>query len=167
MDLSVIKLVAPYVISGIIGASIAWSIQEVRVSSAKNETKQCEADFREYVNEQASERLKREDELRRASDAARTAYVAVERQLGEANERHAAYLRCVAAGKCGARVQYVTTPGQSTCSVPPPDGANGTGTDSVPASGESAEEKGLVPDCVKTTLRLNYLQNLIEKQDGY
>ena len=164
---TLIKTFLPYGISAIIGASIAWVVQGNRIDHAKLETQQCKADHQEYVNAQTSERLKREDELKRASDAARQSYVVVEKQLGEANERHTAYARCVAAGKCGARVQYVTSLSQPTCSVPASDGANGTSADSILASGESAEEKGIVPDCVKTTLRLNYLQNLVEKQPGY
>ena len=165
--LTLVKPLLPYLVSGIIGVSVAWAVQGNRIDHAKLETQQCKADHQEYVNVQTSERLKREDELKRASDAARQSYAVVEKQLGEANERHTAYARCVAAGKCGARVQYVTSLSQPTCSVPASDGANGTSADSILASGESAEEKGIVPDCVKTTLRLNYLQNLVERQPGY
>ena len=106
--------------------------------------------------------------LRQREEAARRVQsMLLLKQSLENVQNFAAYARCVAAGKCGARVQYVASSGQPTCGVSSSNGANGTSSDPIPASGEPAEEKGLVLDCVKTTLRLNYLQNLVERQPGY
>ena len=163
--LEVIKLGIPYLISGIIGASIAWGIQGARITQSQQEVQQCKADHRDYVIKQREDQLQRESELRRENDQTRQAYVTAEKLLGEANEKHAAYLRCVAAGKCGSRVQYL--PAIPPDDTSPPDGTHGASPNPVPATGKPPEEAGLISDCVVATLRANHLQDLIEKQPGY
>ena len=168
---TLIKTFLPHIISAIIGISIAWVVQGNRIDHAKLETQQCKADHQEYVNAQTSERLKREDELKRASDAARQSYVVVEKQLGEANERHTAYARCVAAGKCGALVIRVpTNPGQ-TGTVTSSCSNDGTGPNSIPVGSNTTETQiqtpPIVEECAVTTLRLNQLQSFIESQTDY
>lgn len=166
MEWSLIKNVLPYLVSGIIGASIAWSIQGNRIDLAKLKTQECEANHDSYVNTQISQKLAREAEDRARSDKARQEYAQAISQLGEVNEKFAVYQRCVAAGKCGARMQYLPS-SCSTNSISTPNGTDGTGTNPVPVEGGSAKEESVIVDCAISTYRLNYLQDLIEKQAGY
>ena len=80
------------------------------------------------------------------------------------------YRRCVAAGKCGARVQYSVSSCKPTNGIQTTFGTHAAGSDSVPVTGEpttKGPQDSVLADCAVATLRVNYLQGLIEKQSGY
>ena len=164
-----IKAVLPYAVSGIICASIAWSIQANRLTSSRLETQQCEAEHDSYVNQQLVERLAYEDESRRRSNAAGQAYATAESALGEANEKLSVYRRCLNAGKCppGLLNTAALPACGSTSSLSSTNGADGSSAYTVPTTGKPTEEATAIQDCAIATLRANYLQSLIERQPGY
>lgn len=159
----------PYIVAALIcaaiGGKIAWTVQGVRIDTAKAETAEAVADFEHYKAEQI--RLKNEADSvaeKQRADAS-LAYANLKGELKDEIAKGEVYRRCVAAGKCGA----VRVPVQSGCSagirVPSPDRFDGTGENAVPLAGEPTAE--VVNDCAVTTLMLNRLQAAIEGQAGY
>lgn len=153
--LPILRLIAPYAIIFFVGFGAAWKLQGVRVDAAKNE-------LAEYKTEQ--QRLKNEADL--AAEKRRKETIdEYQTKLDTLENDHDTYRRCVAAGKCGARVVRVPVmPDSAGLRIPPPGGSAEARPDAVPAAGEVAAEDGILKDCARTTLQLNQLQADIEKQ---
>jgi hypothetical protein len=153
--LPILRLIAPYAIIFVVGFGAAWKLQGVRVDSAKNE-------LAEYKT--AQQRLKNEAEIAAEKRRKETAND-YQTKLDQLDADHETYRRCVAAGKCGARVIRVPVmPDSAGLRIPPPGGSAEARPDAVPAAGEVAAEDGILKDCARTTLQLNQLQADIEKQ---
>lgn len=153
--LPILRLIAPYAIIFAIGFGAAWKLQGVRVDSAKNE-------LAEYKT--AQQRLKNEAEIAAEKRRKETANE-YQAKIDQLDADHETYRRCVAAGRCGARVVRVPVmPDRAGLRVPAPERPLEARTDAVPAAGEVAAEDGVLKDCARTTLQLNQLQADIEKQ---
>lgn len=145
------------------GGSLAWWAQGLRLTAAEQEF----TAYKQAVKEQELRHRAAEDQRRQ--DAA-IEYAAQQGALNHEIEQGIVYRRCVAAGKCGARVLQSTTCSASL-RLPAVGGDHGAGADPVPLGRESTTESGegppVVSDCAITTLRLNRLQLEIEGQEGY
>lgn len=144
------------------GGSAAWWIQGLRITSVEQEF----TSYKQAIKEQELHHKAAEDQRRQ--DAA-IEYAAQQGVLNHEIEKGDVYRRCVAAGKCGARVLKPTACSASV-RLPSFGGIDGCGANAVPAARESAAENEapeVVSDCAVTTLRLNHLQDAIELQEGY
>ena len=146
------------------GGSAAWWIQGLKITSVEQE-------FTAYQQSIKAQELQHEIAAAQQRQDAAMEYAAQQGVLNHEIEKGIVYRRCVAAGKCGARVLQPTSCSPSV-RLPPAGGTDGGGSNAVPAAGEPAAEDGseapeVVSDCAVTTLRLNRLQNAIERQDGY
>lgn len=153
--LSILRLIAPYAICVAIGFGMAWKVQGLRVTAA-------EQDLIEYKQAQVQAQIKAEQdaEIRRKETANEYA-----KHLAQLESDHDTYRRCVAAGKCGARViRLPAMPNGAGSGVSPPGRTDADRPDAVPVAGEVAAEDGILKDCARTTLQLNQLQADIEKQ---
>ena len=155
--LPILRLIAPYVIIFAIGFGAAWQIQGLRVTAA-------EQDLVDYKQSQAQAQIEAEKAAEKRRKETADEY---QKKLDSLEHDHDTYRRCVAAGKCGARIVRVRdVPDGTGIRVPSAGGANAAGADAVPAAGEVAAEDGILKDCARTTLQLNQLQSDIEKQWG-
>lgn len=155
--LPLLRLIAPYAIIFAIGFGAAWQVQGLRVTAAKQ-------DLTDYKQAQVQALIEAEKEAERRRKETADDYQA---KLDAIGKDHETYKRCVAAGKCGARVVRVPVmPGSSGLRVPAPGGSDEARPEPVPAAGEVAAEDGVLKDCARTTLQLNQLQEDIEKQWG-
>lgn len=153
--LTMVRFILPYAVFSLVGFVAAWQLQGIRLDAAKNE-------LAEYKTEQ--QRLKNEAEIAAEKRRKETANE-YQTKLDALEADHDTYKRCVAAGKCGARViRLPNLPNGAGVRVPPPGGSAEARTDAVPAAGEVAAEDGILKDCARTTLQLNQLQADIEKQ---
>lgn len=153
--LTMVRFILPYAVFSLVGFVAAWQLQGVRLDAAKNE-------LAEYKTEQ--QRLKNEAEIAAEKRRKETAND-YQTKLDQLDADHETYRRCVAAGKCGARVIRVPVmPDSAGLRVPPPGGSAEARADAVPVAGEVAAEDGILKDCARTTLQLNQLQADIEKQ---
>lgn len=143
------------------GGSAAWWVQGVRVQDAKTE-------FRDYKLDIRAQEIDMKDRADQEREAATQQYSYLERKLNDEINAGVVYRRCVAAGKCGARVLKPTSCSASI-RLPAISGNDGAGADTIPVGREPATEERaeVVSDCAITTLRLNRLQGEIEGQDGY
>lgn len=153
--LTMVRFILPYAVFSLVGFVAAWQLQGIRLDAAKNE-------LAEYKTEQ--QRLKNEAEIaaeKRRKETANEYQI----KLDALEADHDTYKRCVAAGKCGARViRLPNLPNGAGVRVPAPGGSAEARPDAVPAAGEVAAEDGILKDCARTTLQLNQLQDDIEKQ---
>lgn len=153
IGLEITKRAAPLAISALVGASVAWWAQGVRLDSCKNE-------FSEYKIAQDRARIEAHNEAEKRKRFAATEYSNAVKKL---ESDHEMYKRCVAAGKCGA-VRLLNLP-DSAGSIQPASGVNVSGSDSIPIADRVAEEiSPVIQDCAKTTLMLNQLQADIDRQ---
>lgn len=153
--LTMVRFILPYAVFSLVGFVAAWQLQGIRLDAAKNE-------LAEYKTEQ--QRLKNEADLAAEKRRKETAND-YQTKLDQLDADHETYRRCVAAGKCGARVIRVPVmPDSAGLRIPPPGGSAEASPDAVPAAGEVAAEDGILKDCARTTLQLNQLQADIEKQ---
>lgn len=153
--LTMVRFILPYAVFSLVGFSAAWQIQGVRIDAAKNE-------LADYKTEQ--QRLKNEADLAAEKRRKETANE-YQAKIDQLDADHETYRRCVAAGRCGARVVRVPVmPDSAGLRIPAPGGSAEARPDAVPAAGEVAAEDGVLKDCARTTLQLNQLQADIEKQ---
>lgn len=151
----------PYLVAFAVGFSmawgVAWKIQGIRLSSAKQE-------LTEYKFEQQRIVQQSIDLMNKKRQEAANDFLQKEASLQKDIEAGEVFKRCVAAGKCG-RVRIVNTcsPG---ISLPPVAGGNATSPDAISVIA-GATENPVVDDCAKTTLILNQLQREVENQEGY
>lgn len=144
-----------------IGFGAAWGIQGLRITSAEQEF----TAYKQTIKEQELRWKSAADQQRQ--DAAME-YAAQQGALNHEIEKGIVYRRCVAAGKCGARM-LEPAGCSATLRVPAGGGIDGAGPNAIPAGREPAAEGGpeVVNECAVTTLRLNRLQAAIERQEGY
>ncbi len=155
--LSILRLIAPYAICVAIGFGAAWKVQGLRVTAA-------EQDLVEYQQAQVQAQIEAEKAAERRRKETADEY---QSKLASLEADHETYKRCVAAGKCGARVVRVRDlPNSAVSGISPPGRVDESRPDTVPAAGEVAAEDGILKDCARTTLQLNQLQADIEKQWG-
>lgn len=153
--LTMVRFILPYAVFSLVGFVAAWQLQGIRLDAAKNE-------LADYKTEQ--QRLKNEADLAAEKRRKETANE-YQTKLDALEADHDTYKRCVAAGKCGARViRLPNLPNGAGVRVPPPGGSAEARPDAVPVAGEVAAEDGILKDCARTTLQLNQLQADIEKQ---
>lgn len=160
--MSLLRWAVPYLVICGLGFAAAWTVQGARIGELKNDVRAEAQKLTDYKQKQEQARLEAEAaaEQRRKETANEWA-----KKLAELEGDHETYRRCVAAGKCGARIVRVPNlPDGSDLRISPPGGANAAGADAVPAAGEVAAEDGILKDCARTTLQLNQLQADIEKQ---
>ena len=119
-----------------------------------------------YVLDQYAKIQEAKDAADLERSKASQAYERASKDLAASIENHSVYVRCVAAGKCGVRVQQ-----QPTCAtgikLPAASRVDETRTDTVPLAPGAAAEDPVVNDCAITTLMLNSLQADIENQPRY
>lgn len=155
--LTMVRFILPYAVFSLVGFVAAWQLQGVRVDAAKNE-------LAEYKTEQ--QRLKNEAEIAAEKRRKETANE-YQTKLDALEADHDTYRRCVAVGKCGARViRLPNLPNGAGVRVPSAERPDEARPEPVPAAGEVAAEDGILKDCARTTLQLNQLQEDIEKQWG-
>lgn len=161
--LTIARFAAPYAVFFALGMGLAWQIQGVRLDSAQSDVQKEKQKLTDYRNSQ------REAEILAAQAAEKRRKETIndyQAKLDALGKDHDAYKRCVAAGKCGARVVRVRdampAPGESGLRAP--GRTDAASPDAVPAAGAIAAEDGIVSDCARTTLQLNQLQIDIEKQ---
>lgn len=153
----------PYLVAGAVGFSAAWSLQGIRLDNAKAETVKVQQAFDGYKLEQKQLAYEREEEARKKREQADKEWREKYAQLQNDQD---VFKRCVAAGRCGA-VGVSGLPGEAGSPgirLPTAQRLDATGTNAVPAAGESAP---VLNDCAITTLMLNELQRDIANQRGY
>ena len=154
-------LAAAFVAGATSGGSFAWWVQGVRLTAA-------EQNHTAYVQNLKAQEQENRDKADRKREVAAQQYADLERRLNDEIESGVVYRRCVAAGKCGARVLKPTSCSASI-RIQTVSGVDEAGANAIPAGREPAAEGAddVVSDCAVTTLRLNRLQAEIEGQDGY
>jgi hypothetical protein len=161
MWLTVIRYALPYVIASAVGFSIAWGLQGLRLDSAKADVAKEAQKLDDYKNHIRALAMQAEEEAEQRRKETANDYA---KKLAAINKDHEAYKRCVAAGKCGARVIRMPNLSAGSEGVPPPGRTDGAGANTVPVAGTVAETDEVITDCARTTLQLNQLQIDIEKQ---
>jgi len=147
-----LKSALPYLVAAIAGFSLAFGIQELRITHVEQEYAQYKIDQQLLIQHQIDQaNLQR----KKATDD----YVQTKAALEKSITAGDVYRRCVAAGKCGVqRCPSGAVPGIPTSGEP-----DGISADAVPLTpGDTA-----INDCAVTTLMLNKLQSDIENQEGY
>jgi len=145
----------PYLLSGVVGATLSWQVQSIRVSSAQRDTAEVKREFEDYKTEQkrllvvAGEQA----EKRRAETIKDWS-----KKYADLQKDHDIYKRCVAAGKCG-RVSNLS--GGSGIKLQAASGIDGSVANAIFTPGDIPE---VIKDCAITTLQLNALQADIEAQ---
>lgn len=158
-----------------LGAFAAWQIQGLRLDAADSDLRALQLEFDSYRASLRAQEAALAEQREIAREQSRTEYRRVQDELEKQIAQGDAYRRCVAAGKCGARVQYVPAGGCGpTLRAPSAGGADASGADAIPAAGDPAAAgvitagvPEVVADCARTTLQLNRLQAGIEAQPGY
>ena len=155
--LAIARFAAPYAICFVLGFGVAWQIQGLRVTAA-------EQDLIDYQQDQEAARITAEKQAEKRRKETADEY---QSKLDVLAQDHDTYRRCVAAGKCGARVVRVRdVPNGSGGGISAPGRPDAAGADAVPVAGEVAAEDGILKDCARTTLQLNQLQEDVMKQWG-
>ena len=144
-----------YLAAALAGFVLAWSAPGLRLTAAQQEFTAYKLDQQQASNAAADRATKQREESAHA-------YQILNAQLNQEIESGAVYRRCVAAGKCGRLQQRPAS--LPAAAVPPGTGIDAARPDTVPTAGDDA---ALAGDCAVTTLRLNQLQEAIEKQPGY
>lgn len=154
-----------------VGGSAAWWFQGLRVAHAQNETAKIKGEFEAFKIDLKRQEVENAEKAQQESAKNGDDFRRLKNELEKQIQDGEVFKRCVAAGKCGARVVRVQScnTGCSSAGIAPRPGANAIGTDSVPLAGGSTEEgcQALANDAAKTTLILNKLQERIESQPGY
>lgn len=153
--LTILRLIAPYAISAALGFGVAWQIQGLRVTAA-------EQDLIDYQQDQEAARITAEKQAEKRRKETADDY---RKKLEQLDTDYQTYMRCVAAGKCGARIVRVPAlPNAAGSGISPTLRPDAAGANAIPAAGEVAAEDAVLKDCARTTLQLNQLQFDIEKQ---
>ena len=152
--LTILRWIVPYAICAAVGFSTAWMVQGLRIDSLKGDVAKEKQKLIDYRNKQ------REAEILAAQEAEKRRKETIDeyaKKLEVLGKDHDAYKRCVAAGKCGARVVRVRDilPSSGESGIRAPGRIDAASADTVSAPGT---------DCARTTLQLNQLQLDIEKQ---
>ena len=159
---TIARFVVPYVVCVAVGFGMAWKVQGLRVDALKMDVKEEEQKLTDYKNDQVHLKLEAETEAERRRKETANEWT---KRLGQLEADHDTYRRCVAVGKCGARIIRVPDmPDSAGVRVPPTGRPDAAGPDAIPAAGEVAEGAEVLKDCARTTLQLNQLQDDIEKQ---
>ena len=161
-----LKRLIPFAIAAAIGFGMAWFIQGLRVTAAKQETVDAKQDFTTFVQKVRQEGQDAKDQADRQRDQAQRDYAAASKQLEDAIARGDALSRCIAAGKCRGMPKQPVCADSSTASLQAPIGVDEAGADAVFAAASVADE-GVIADCARTTLQINQLQADIKAQAGY
>lgn len=161
--LTIARYVAPYAVCFALGFGVAWQIQGVRLDSAQADVAKEKQKLTDYRNRQ------REAEILAAQAAEKRRKETIDeyaKKLEVLGKDHDAYKRCVAAGKCGARIVRVRDilPAPGETGIRAPGRTDEASPDAVPPAGTVTAEDGIVIDCARATLQLNQLQADIEKQ---
>jgi len=152
--LTFLKGAIPYLIAAIAGFSLAFGIQELRLTAV-------EQDFREYKLDVLAEIERQTDIANTKRKKASNDYIQAKADLKKAIDTGEVFKRCVAAGKCGVRNNPVYSCTDNR--IPTTGEPDGVGTNPVSTSvGDAA-----INECATTTLMLNKLQTDIESQPGY
>lgn len=160
--LTIARYAVPYALCIALGFGLAWKIQGARVDALKNDVKAEAQKLTDYKQAQAQALIEAEKEAERRRKETANEYQA---KLDALGKDHDAYKRCVAAGKCGARIVRVSNlSDRSNSGISPPQRPDADRPDSIPVAGSIAEEAEVLRDCARTTLQLNQLQADIEKQ---
>ena len=149
----IVLLISTFVVGISTGGTAAWKIQGFRLESVKQE-------FAGYKLEQQRLFQEAKDYADKQRESSSVAYEAAQKALGDANQAHDTYKRCVAAGRCGVRVASCPA-----ATVQASAGTNEASPDAIFATVESAET--LANECAATTLQINHLQSAITRQKGY
>lgn len=156
---------AAFIGAATVGFGIAWSIQGVRIDGAKADLRESQQEFVSYkqsIKQQQLDAAERADAARQqAADNYRRAKDELDKQIAAGD----AFKRCVAAGKCGVRVE--TRDCGASLRVPPAERIDVSGAYAISTGARTAEESAVVGECAITTLMLNQLQTAIEGQEGY
>lgn len=163
--LTIFRFALPYAIAFAVGCSVAWGIQGLRIDSLKSDVAKEKQKLIDYQNKQ------REAEIMAAQEAEKRRKETIDeyaKKLEVLGKDHDAYKRCVAAGKCGARVIRVRDilPASGESGLRAPGRTDAASADTVSAPGSVTAEDQVIGDCARTTLMLNQLQADIEKQIG-
>lgn len=164
--LALLKRLIPFAIAAAVGFGLAWSIQGLRITAAKQETITAEQAHKDYVQQLTQEAQDAKDEADRQRDESQKAYAAASIQLEDALARGDALSRCIAAGKCRGMPKQPVCAGSSAASLSTPIGVDEASADAVFAAASVADE-GVIADCARTTLQINQLQADIRTQPGY
>lgn len=161
--LTILRWIVPYAISAVVGFSTAWMVQGLRVDALKNDVRKEQQKLTDYQNAQ------REAAILAAQEAEKRRKETIDdyaKKIDALGKDHDAYKRCVAAGKCGARVVRVRDilPASGESGLRAPGRIDAASADTVSAPGTVAAEDQVIGDCARTTLQLNQLQLDIEKQ---
>ena len=149
-----------------LGFTAAWQVQGLRIDAVNNDKEELRLEFdswRYSLQQQEADLATQRATIRQTESIK---YEELKNELEKQIKSGDTYRRCVAAGKCGVRVQHVQT--GSTCtinSVQTSNGTDATSTDTIPIAGDSTAE--VVADCARTTLQLNMLQESKTNQPGY
>lgn len=161
-----LKRLIPFAIAASIGFGMAWFIQGLRVTAAKQETVDAKQDFTTFVQKVRQEGQDAKDQADRQREQAERDYAAASKQLEDALARGDALSRCIAAGKCRGMPKQPVCASGSTASLSPPIRVDEASADAVFAAASVADE-GVIADCARTTLQINQLQADIKAQAGY
>ncbi len=161
--LTILRWIVPYAICAAVGFSGAWMVQGLRIDSLKLDVAKEKQNLKDYKDEQ------REAQILAAQEAEKRRKETIDeyaKKLDILGKDHDAYKRCVAAGKCGARIVRVRDilPASGESGLRAPGRIDAASADTVSAPGTVAAEDQVIGDCARTTLQLNQLQLDIEKQ---
>lgn len=164
--LALLKRMIPFAIAAAVGFGMAWNVQGLRITAARQETIDAKQDFTTFVQKIRQEAQDAKDEADRQREQAQRDYAAASQQLEDALARGDALSRCIAAGKCRGMPKQPVCAGSSAAPVQAPTGVDDAGADAVFAAASVADE-GVIADCARTTLQINQLQQSIRLQAGY
>lgn len=164
--LALLKRLIPFAIAAVIGFGLAWSIQGLRITAAKQDTITAEQAHKDYVQQLTQEAQDAKDEADRQRDESQKAYAAASKQLEDAIARGDALSRCIAAGKCRGMPKQSVCADSPAAGISAPGGVDDASADAVFAAAAVADE-GVIADCARTTLQINQLQRAIKSQTGY
>lgn len=146
--------------AAVVGAYLAWWIQDLRLTSLRN-------DFEGYKTEVREAAIQAERAASRQRDDAAREYAHLERKLQDEIKSGEVWQRCLAVGKCGY-FGGVSKPAPGGAATTPAGSLDGAGADAIPAfRGSATQIPSVIGDCAETTLMLNRLQTYIESQPGY
>lgn len=161
--LTILRWIVPYAICAAVGFSTAWMVQGLRIDSLKGDVAKEKQKLTDYRNKQ------REAEILAAQEAEKRRKETIDeyaKKLDILGKDHDAYKRCVAAGKCGARIVRVrdVLPSSGESGIRAPSGVDAAGEGSISSARSITAEDGLIRDCAEVQLQLNQLQLDILRQ---
>lgn len=164
--LALLKRMIPFAIAAAVGFGMAWNVQGLRITAARQETIDAKQDFTTFVQKIRQEGQDAKAEADRQRDQAQRDYAAASKQLEDAIARGDALSRCIAAGKCRGMPKQSVCADSPAAGISAPGGVDDASADAVFAAAAVADE-GVIADCARTTLQINQLQRAIKSQTGY